>query len=437
MGSRRNDEISIPPSLFRYATEFVPTEADRCKRFLRGLRDEFRLQLMPLKITEFADLMESAKMIEQILGRDKKSEVARSTEKRPRMVSSSPQPSGQRNHENTEIPICEHYGNRHKEECRKLTRGCFRCGATDHFIKDCPKISGTTPTVVQRSEFASRGRGSGRSSSFARGGTRRTSESATQQSEARAPARAYVVRTREEKDAHDVVTEHGVILDCYKKKFIVQNESEDRIEVNGIQTSGSICIVSAIKASKLLHRGCNAFLAYVINSDSVESQCSKIRTACEFSDVFPEELPGLPPDRVVEFVIEVYPGTDPPYLDQFVVVFIDDFFVYSKSEKDHEQHLQIVLQILREKQLYGKLSKCELWLSEVVFLGHVVSADGIRVDPKNIEAVILWKVPKNVSEVRSFLGLAGYYRRFVNGFSKIALPMTKLLQKNIPFVWNE
>lgn len=126
-----------------------------------------------------------------------------------------------------------------------------------------------------------------------------------------------------------------------------------------------------------------------------------------------------------------------PYLDQFVVVFIDDILVYSKSEKDHEQHLQIVLQILREKQLYGKLSKCEFWLSEVVFLGHVVSADGIRVDPKKIEAVIQWKVPKNVSEVRSFLGLAGYYRRFVNGFSKIALPMTKLLQKNIPFVLNE
>ncbi|XP_040938411.1 uncharacterized mitochondrial protein AtMg00860-like [Gossypium hirsutum] len=81
--------------------------------------------------------------------------------------------------------------------------------------------------------------------------------------------------------------------------------------------------------------------------------------------------------------------------------------------------------------------QCEFWLLEVVFLGHVVSADGIRVDPKKIEAVILWKVPKNVSEVRSFLGLAGYYRRFVNGFSKIALPMTKLLQKNIPFVWNE
>ncbi|XP_040973980.1 uncharacterized protein [Gossypium hirsutum] len=188
-----------------YATEFVPTEADQCKIFLRGLRDEFRLQLMPLRITEFADLMERAKMIEQILRRDKKSEVARSTEKRPGMTTVSTG-SIRSPVQNTEIPICEHCGNRHKEECRKLTGGCFRCGATNHFIKDCPKISGTTPTVVQESEFASRSRGSSRSSSFARGGTRRTSESATQQSEARAPARVYVVRTREEKNAHDVVT---------------------------------------------------------------------------------------------------------------------------------------------------------------------------------------------------------------------------------------
>lgn len=125
------------------------------------------------------------------------------------------------------------------------------------------------------------------------------------------------------------------------------------------------------------------------------------------------------------------------YLDQFVVVFIDDILVYSKTEAEHDQHLRIVLQILREKQLYRKLSKYEFWLSEVVFLGHVVSADGIRVDPKKIKAIVQWKAPKNLSEVRSFLGLAGYYRRFVNGFSKIALPMTKLLQKKVHFIWDD
>jgi hypothetical protein len=114
------------------------------------------------------------------------------------------------------------------------------------------------------------------------------------------------------------------------------------------------------------------------------------------------------------------------YLDRFVIVFIDDILVYSKSLEEHEDHLRIVLQILRDKKLYAKLKKCEFWLNQVVFLGHVVSKDGITVDPSKIEAVVSWDRPTNVSEVRSFLGLAGYYRRFVEGFSRIAAPLTHL-----------
>ena len=102
-----------------------------------------------------------------------------------------------------------------------------------------------------------------------------------------------------------------------------------------------------------------------------------------------------------------------PYLDQFVVVFIDDILVYSKDAQEHEKHLRIVLETLREKRLYDKLRKCDFWLKEVSFLGHIVSAKGIRVDPAKIEAVVNWKPPRSVTEVRSFLGLASYYRRFV------------------------
>ena len=126
-----------------------------------------------------------------------------------------------------------------------------------------------------------------------------------------------------------------------------------------------------------------------------------------------------------------------PYVDHFVVVFIDDILVYSKDRENHDTHLRVVLETLRKEQLYAKLSKCEFWLNKVSFLGHIVSKEEIRVDSKKIEVVVEWKPPRNVIEVCSFLGLAGYYRRFIKGFSMTATLMTRLLQKNVKFEWIE
>ncbi|XP_052725957.1 uncharacterized protein LOC128194408 [Vigna angularis] len=126
-----------------------------------------------------------------------------------------------------------------------------------------------------------------------------------------------------------------------------------------------------------------------------------------------------------------------PYLDKFVVVFIDDILIYSKTEDEHEEHLRLVLGVLRKKELYAKLSKCEFWMKEIQFLGHVVSAGGISVAPAKVRAVLEWESPRSVTEVRSFVGLAGYYRRFIEGFAKIVAPLTQLTRKDQPFAWTD
>jgi hypothetical protein len=107
------------------------------------------------------------------------------------------------------------------------------------------------------------------------------------------------------------------------------------------------------------------------------------------------------------------------YLDQFVVVFIDNILVYSQNEETHEDHLKLVLQKLRDNQLYAKFSKCDFWVKKVAFLGHIITNGGIKVDPGKISAILNWKQPTDVSKIRSFIGLTGYYRRFIEGLLKV------------------
>ncbi|KAL0550034.1 hypothetical protein IC582_014530 [Cucumis melo] len=368
-------------------------------------------------------------------------------------------------------------------------------------------------------------------------------------------------------------------IDCSRKEVTFNPPSMASFKFKGGGSKSLPQVISAIRASKLLSQGTWGILASVVDTREADVSLSSEPVVRDYPDVFPEELPGLPPHREVEFAIELEPGTVPisraPYrmapaelkelkvqlqelldkgfirpsvspwgapvlfvkkkdgsmrlcidyrelnkvtvknryplpriddlfdqlqgatvfskidlrsgyhqlrikdedvpktafrsryghyefivmsfgltnapavfmdlmnrvfrefLDTFVIVFIDDILIYSKTEAEHEEHLRLVLQTLRENKLYAKFSKCEFWLKQVSFLGHVVSKAGVSVDPAKIEAVTGWTRPSTVSEVRSFLGLAGYYRRFVENFSRIATPLTQLTRKGAPFVWSK
>ncbi|KAL0559002.1 hypothetical protein IC582_003591 [Cucumis melo] len=368
-------------------------------------------------------------------------------------------------------------------------------------------------------------------------------------------------------------------IDCSRKEVTFNPPSMASFKFKGGESKSLPQVISAIRASKLLSQGTWGILASVVDTREADVSLSSEPVVRDYPDVFPEELPGLPPHREVEFAIELEPDTVPisraPYrmapaelkelkvqlqefldkgfirpsvstwgapvlfvkkkdgsmrlcidyrelnkvtvknryplpriddlfdqlqgatvfskidlrsgyhqlrikdedvpktafrsryghyefivmsfgltnapavfmdlmnrvfrefLDTFVIVFIDDILIYSKTEAEHEKHLCMVLQTLRDNKLYAKFSKCEFWLKQVSFLGHVVSKAGVSVDPAKIEAVTGWTRPSTVSEVRSFLGLAGYYRRFVENFSRIATPLTQLTRKGAPFVWSK
>nr|GFB31266.1 uncharacterized protein [Tanacetum cinerariifolium] len=235
-----------------------------------------------------------------------------------------------------------------------------------------------------------------------------------------------------------------------------------------------------------------------VEDKSEKKRLEDVPIVQKFPEVFLEEFSGLPPTRPVEFQIDLVPGAAPvvrapyrlapsemkelaeqlkelsdkgfirpssspwgapvlfvkkkdgsfrssvysnrvckPYLDKFVIVFIDDILIYSKDENEHEKHLKAILELLKKEELYPKFSKCEFWIPKVQFLGHVIDSQGIHVDPAKIESVKDWASPKSPTEIRQFLRLAGYYRRFIEGFSKITKPMTKLTQKKVKFEWGD
>ncbi|KAI3720372.1 hypothetical protein L6452_21288 [Arctium lappa] len=371
----------------------------------------------------------------------------------------------------------------------------------------------------------------------------------------------------------DWLAKHDADIFCSKKLIRVPLSKGGEVLVYGEKNRETNTIISSLKARKSLAKGCESYLAYVIDAKLEKKKLEEVEVVCDYPDIFLDNLPGLPQERQVEFHIDLIPGAAPiarapyrlaptemqemmtqlqeliekgfirpssspwgapmlfvkkkdesmrmcidyrelnkvtvknkyplpriddlfdqlqgagcfskidlrssyhqvrvresdipktafrtgyghyeflvmpfgltnapavfmdlmnrvcrPFLDKSVIVFIDDILIYSWDEEEHQQHLREVLEILRREKLFAKFSKYEFWLQEVQFLGQVVSNDGVKVDPAKIETMMNWEPPTSPTEIRSFSGLAGYYRRFIQDFSKIASPLTSLTRKNV------
>ncbi|KAG8491003.1 hypothetical protein CXB51_014135 [Gossypium anomalum] len=460
---------------------------------------------------------------------------------------------------------CKYCGKWHSGSCRFHDRSCYKCGSTDHFIKDCPRLSEQNVNQSGKpSTTTARGRpprNMGNASSRQKG-----SKDVTTRSEARTPARSYAIRAREDASSPDVITASSKTLPVESTEFVIRlsNPLGRYVLVDKVCKKCPLVVRDSCFSADLMllpfdefdvilgmdwltvhdvvkyvRKGCEAYLAYVLDSKESKKKLESMPVVCEYSDVFPEELSGLPPIREVEFGIELVPGTIPisiaPYRmaptelkelktqlqeltdrgfarpsfspwgapvlfvkkkdgtmrmcidycqlnkvkikNKYPLLRIDDLFdqlkgasVFSKidlrssyyqlrvrdsdipktafrTRNGHYEFLVMPFGLTNAPAVFMDLMnrifrqyldrKCEFWLREVSFLGHVVSASGIRVDPSKILAILDWKPPRNITKVRSFLGLAGYYRWFVKGFSMIATLMTKLLQKDVKSEWSE
>ncbi|XP_012461396.1 uncharacterized protein LOC105781401 [Gossypium raimondii] len=554
--------------LSRYARGIVATEYERCVRFEDGIRDELRVLIALQRERDFATLVEKAKIAEKVKrsefqnrekdkGRNKRDFGPSSSFERPVKKARFDGPV------QTGVPVTiarlQPY-----VDCGRSHQGLSTEAGSDTSCRTGSCSASERWSVTERPWAGQR---------WKRNGVKSWSpERGTGNIVVRQPDLVYAAHRRKDGDAPDVIigtflirnipytalvdigSTHSYVACTVPGTLGTQFENivsgitvisplgqsiktieDEEVAVIGERRGFLSNVISALRAEKLVRKGCEAFLAYINISEAEGPSVGDVRTVKEFSDIFPNELPGLPPNCEVEFGIELLLGIAPvsttPYrmapkklvklkaqiqelLDRgFIrpsvsswgvpVLFvkkkdetmrmcidyrqlnkltiknryplsrIDDLFdqlqeasVFSKIDLCSGYHQLIVKEadvyktafrtryghyeflvmlfrlknapaafmdlmnrILREKQLYAKFSKCEFWLREVTFLCYVVSTERIRVDPQKIKTILDWKPPKTVSEIRSFLGLTGYYRHFVEGFSLIAAPLIKLLRK--------
>ncbi|XP_075088377.1 uncharacterized protein LOC142170378 [Nicotiana tabacum] len=221
---------------------------------------------------------------------------------------------------------------------------------------------------------------------------------------------------------------------CRTKIVSFEFPGEPVLEWKGDAVTPRGRFISYLKARKKISKGYIYHLVRVKDTDAEIPTLQSVPIVNEFPEVFPEDLPGVPPDREINFGIDLLPGTKPISIPPYRMAPIDLKELKVYSETDHAEHLRIVLQTLQDHKLYAKFSKCEFWLRSVAFLGYVISGEGVKVDFQKIEVVKNWPRPTSVSDIRSFLGLARYYRHFVEHGKVIAYVSRQLKahEKNYP-----
>ncbi|XP_075521522.1 uncharacterized protein LOC142554734 [Primulina tabacum] len=438
-------------ALGSYAPTIMADEALKLHRFKNGLNSKIQSALAVYQPTNFSGLMGAAIRAETDIQRREKefknkrpmsSQSPRNgqTFKRPNQSggpSKGPSPATKYQ----AIKPCPTCHLRHLGECRRASGVCFGCGKPGHRMVECPDATNRT---------IGPGKGDGSNSRV----------HANKPRENKPNARVFALTQEEADDVNDVVSgmdwlaKNNAMVDCKGNKVKLITPKQEEVVYQG-KPKEQKSLLSASKAWRSMKSGEDIYLAMVSEvREEVELKLEDIPIMREFPYVFPEELSGTVSNREVEFEINLVLGAAPiskvraedipktafrtryghyeftvmpfgltnaptafmdlmnrvfkPLLDQFILVIIDDILVYSPDETSHKEHLHLALQTLREYKLYAKFSKCEFWLRSVSFLGHVISKEGVSVDPRKVEAITEWPKPKNATDIRSFLGLAGY-----------------------------